>query len=673
MTIFLEALKPCIKEQLRELLNLEKEHMHSHSTFHDVPLSATQKSIIDRLDDEISRFDGTHNDAVDKQAIIALIENTKNEISSVRKYYQEHSERLINKVKPVKSNGGQALRTLDAVIASIKAFYEEIEAIEEKKKISVFNQLSHKTPTNVFYISLLYYIAIERFSPEACDADARSQKEEAVWTNWKNVTDLRPIDGLKEQKERITDALETIDTANKVIVNPPKTATQGIVKMVASYIPGFGIAKWAADQFEPKEGRLKTCVLVTKWEVETLTNQVFVPQLAQASSSSLPEGVFYKRTLISPVLEALKRCIKEQLRELLNLEKKRMSSLAMLYNQALSATQKAIIDRLDNKIIRFDSTHNDAADQKTIVALIEEAKTEVSAVRTDYQKRSEQLIYKIKPVQPNEGEVLGDLDKLIININKFYEKIAAIEKEKSLPIFNQCSYKTPASVFYTSMLYYIAAEEFSPGSYDPGTRAKKENMVWGRWKKLSSYEPSDSWGVQKERAMDVLADTAARNMLIVNPPKTSAQELTDVATSYIPGYNALWWLVSQFDPKEGRLRICVIIAKWEIEIISGRILTPASSRRNSSTSTGGVDKQSEGTGALDPSLASSGVVEKQSGGTGTLNPGLVSSGGVDKKNADAISAAALAEKAKSSLKKKARKLKNEEPLLQEEDAMEARI
>ncbi|PJD96603.1 MAG: hypothetical protein CK426_08135 [Legionella sp.] len=248
-------------------------------------------------------------------------------------------------------------------------------------------------------------------------------------------------------------------------------------------------------------------------------------------------------------IDALKSLIKEKLSSAIKIESKKSQGNLLLgvgCNHQLSAGQKNILIALDNAIVRYDSTDDDAHDVVQIVGLIKKASSDIRTLREEHKKGTE------------GSDALRYLSELAENSEQFYTKL----NDFSFNLLNRPYQKTPQYEIYYQACYYFGQEVFQPKAHDREIRTDKERCLAIRLTQLEELiRPEYTLKEQQERAVQVLNDMFTDNKKIIRSTSESRYALPGISVAGIQLTSAPEW----FSARSGRFKEVFSIALHQIQ------------------------------------------------------------------------------------------------------------
>jgi hypothetical protein len=241
-------------------------------------------------------------------------------------------------------------------------------------------------------------------------------------------------------------------------------------------------------------------------------------------------------------LMVLTKLIKKQLNHTVT-ELTGQAEYPSVYNQLLSLQKKNILEILESKISKVESSGNDENDANAIVKLLEAHRVQIQEKQEEHGKSRD------------TGETLTTISNLMFHTNSFYTKLAGFVTKKEvtdkLSLINKTYTNNPEDVIYYHSVYYVGEEVFNPSSSkDVAIRNAKEEAICDRIQSLSErIKPEFSLLERRSRALDILKDLATDNQNIINPKKSSGFSLPFFS---LGGVVSLKVPKDWFNPSEGR-------------------------------------------------------------------------------------------------------------------------
>ncbi|KTD76379.1 hypothetical protein [Legionella waltersii] len=273
MTIFLTVLKLLIKDQLKNLIDVQEGKMVSVVPFfnytpYNKDLSKDQKEAIGALQDKIIRFDGTGNDKADLQLVLKMIDESRKQIQKLREAHKEsrdggetvtgynnlrnHCIAFYDKLKDINNLKSEK----KPLIAKDIEISDEAQPIEEMEKSTDFQFMDRPfkyTPENIVYYHAAIYYGDEIFNPQNIGSkDLRVQKELALLERIIQLSEwIKPTYNLAEQRTRVLKVLKDLGGDNLRITQGP--TGKGVSPSISLL---GGLANVSVEKlFSPGEGR----------------------------------------------------------------------------------------------------------------------------------------------------------------------------------------------------------------------------------------------------------------------------------------------------------------------------------------------------------------------------------------------------------------------------------
>ncbi|BCA97040.1 hypothetical protein TUM19329_34010 [Legionella antarctica] len=258
MTIFLMVLKKLIKEQLSPLsIGLDKK---AKSVGYNTDLSTDQKEVIDKLEADILRFEGSGNDETDAAKFGELIDKAREKIQIIREKYGESRDE------------GDTITCLNKLKLHTNDFHKKLESF----KFSLLNKEYSETPENVCYYHATYYFGEEIFAPKkGLDIKIREQKEAKLEKRLQSLSELiKPTHTLDEQRERSIQVLDDLASDNKLAIKKDEAPVT---------VPGmsfWGVSltlSGVTDYFSASEGRMGVQFNLAARKIRDMSEDKFEP------------------------------------------------------------------------------------------------------------------------------------------------------------------------------------------------------------------------------------------------------------------------------------------------------------------------------------------------------------------------------------------------------------
>ncbi len=268
MTIFLIVLKKLIREQLKPVSNTLL--VQSKSYGYNKQLSLDQKDIIDHLEEEVLKFEGTGDDESDTKTMVVLIESHRAKIQLARERHGKPREE------------GATITCISNLIFHSNGFLSKLKTFN----FPLLNKLNTETPEGIIYYHAAYYFGEEIFNPLASiDLHIRAKKEEALHVRLQSLSEIiKPSHTLDERKERAMRHLMDLASDNKASIKPAKSSVA---------VPGvsfWGIQATAPTEwFAPSLGRFDEQFSQAARKIKEMTEESFKPDGDVASIAPAPK------------------------------------------------------------------------------------------------------------------------------------------------------------------------------------------------------------------------------------------------------------------------------------------------------------------------------------------------------------------------------------------------
>ena len=393
MTIFLNALKKLMKDELSELVVTLLSRTESYSaSFHNPDLSHEQLEKIIALDSDIVHFKSTGNDGDDVKKITELVNCTLNDIRDIRSRHRASRD------------DGDTVTCLNNLRMQIPAFYKKIEDVrfDATSPSYLLNKLYTKTPEHIVYYHGICYLGDGIFNAKSGgDADIRTAKEESVKTRFNQINgEMKPEYDLQNQLTRIFRYLTDLHRDNEDAIKQDESS----LPFALPSIKLLNVLSLSApiEWFSPGLGNLAK-------EFNMALRKIVAIQTDDFGKPDELVGSFEKQTS-SLFLLVLKKQYKIVLSRLIKNLRDQIDT-HYGYDADLSKDQHEQIILLDAQLDSFQGTGNDANDVATLMHLIDVGLSKSQDIRKSHKK------------YPDEGNTITNLYNLKGGILAYIEEI----------------------------------------------------------------------------------------------------------------------------------------------------------------------------------------------------------------------------------------------------------
>lgn len=489
MTIFLQALKKLVKDELSTLIIALKSKIGAYG--HNQDLSNDQHERIMVLDNELIGFQGTGNDPDDVNLISAIIDKASKDIYDIRVRYGAGPD-------------GNTYKTLTNLRTHLRAFLNKISEFKINAsglEFDLLNKKNIKSPENIVYYHACCYLGDDIFNSVSTNDIAVRMGKEACLLNRLERLRVEPTSSLDQLYKETSQFFDDLDKDNIAAINttPLKKAGNSLPIPLSS-VKLLDVISLSApiDALSPSLGNLSKEFEMAKRKIESLMHRPSEYGRPDESES------YVLPSTASLFLKALKKLIKDELCGMIVSQKNKVAAKPLTasyrrYNPALSKDQQAAIIALEAKIVCYSAKGSDKQSKDEIISLIDGTLEEVRLIRNFHK------------VTADTGSTVSGLtnlrDRVSIcfnNIETFAARFSFLERDFAL---------TPESLFYYHACCYLGELSFSNATDEMSSI--KRNAVVVQLESLNNLiKPDHSWIDRQKCVEKVLADL--RSSLIIS-------------------------------------------------------------------------------------------------------------------------------------------------------------
>jgi len=260
-TVFLYNLKDLVAGQLKlrwsalnnQLTKADFGPLKLSGLVYDTTLSTKQADIICKLERDIVTFEGTDNDADDKDSIKRLISTAYRGVEQAR---EGHGH----------SDDGSTLKCLEDLSNGIENFYTKVQDFP----FPLLNIPLIRTPENLVYSHACHYLGLSKFQNDGHGSiEIRRLKEEVLCKRLDALKkSIRPEYTLSDQKETALRLLSDLARDNQDVVKPKKGVKLPLVSSVGVTLFGLSAKPQTASL-----GSLGKEIILAQDEIKAMTQE----------------------------------------------------------------------------------------------------------------------------------------------------------------------------------------------------------------------------------------------------------------------------------------------------------------------------------------------------------------------------------------------------------------